>query len=128
MSYFFLLTKITRSRDQILSYETETTTVRDQDQDRCKTAETKTEITKNRSRDRSRDLTALLRTLSCLTPIVTLNDCLCPSISVNFGCIFGTSLNDKTASSNGKRNNNVHNSRLKFSPFFAKSLATNFCI
>ena len=43
ISYFILLTEITRSRDQFLSYETKTTTVRDQDQDRCKTAETKTE-------------------------------------------------------------------------------------
>ena len=50
---FFLLTKITRSRDQFLSYETKTTTIRDQDQDRYKTAETKTETetTKNWSRD-----------------------------------------------------------------------------
>ena len=56
MSYFSLLTEITRSRDQFLSYETETTMVRDEDQDRCKTAETKTETTKNWSRDRSRDL------------------------------------------------------------------------
>ena len=60
ISYFILLTEITRSRDQFLSYETKTTTVRDQDQDRCKTAETKTETetTKNWSRDpdRSQDL------------------------------------------------------------------------
>ena len=46
LAVLFYLQKLTRSRDQFLSYETETTTVRDQDRDRCKIAETKTETTK----------------------------------------------------------------------------------
>ena len=63
-----------------------------------------------------------------MAPLSTL---LCPHISVYLEYVFGTWVNDKTTTgNNGKRNNNFYtycNSRLKFSLFFVKLLATNRC-